>query len=43
MTDESRRRALLALFEGLACLATVFCALFAALGLTLWRAPYLVG
>ena len=35
MTDESRRRALLALFEGLACLATVFCALFAALVLAL--------
>lgn len=42
MPDTMRRRALLVLFEGLACLATVFCALFAALGLTLWRAHYLV-
>lgn len=42
MSETTRRRALLALFEGLACLATVFCMLFAALGLTLWHGQYLV-
>lgn len=38
----TRNQTLSGLFKALACLAVVLCTLFAALGLTLWRAQYLV-